>query len=202
MFYTQSGLERKIYVLMSFSTGKYPNLERFVTVTNSDAWPGGLPGMKTEMLISIFNSYQVMFFLWPVRSNCLNDVIVKCGTKNNVQVILSDFSNTYIQLYKFYICKCACERLTALLYKIVWYWLSHSNNFFFFLFQETRYQLLKLRPGQRASWIGYAISYHLLKDYDMAFKILKEFWKTQHVRRLSGCYGCRNIPYTYVHLAL
>lgn len=47
MFYTQSGLERKIIVLISFSTGKYPNLERFVTVTNSDAWPGGLPGMKT-----------------------------------------------------------------------------------------------------------------------------------------------------------
>lgn len=58
-----------------------------------------------------------------------------------------------------------------------------------FLFQETRYQLLKLRPGQRASWIGYAISYHLLKDHDMAFKILKEFWKTQNVRRISGCYG-------------
>ena len=67
MFYTQSGLERKIYVLMSFSTGKYPNLERFVTVTNSDARPGGLPGMKTEMLISIFNSYQVMFFFMTCK---------------------------------------------------------------------------------------------------------------------------------------
>ena len=50
------------------------------------------------------------------------------------------------------------------------------------LFQETRYQLLKLRPGQRASWIGYAISYHLLKDYDMSYSILEEFCKTQNVR--------------------
>ena len=50
-----------------------------------------------------------------------------------------------------------------------------------FFFQETRYQLLKLRPGQRASWIGYAISYHLLKDYNMAFTILEEFRKTQNV---------------------
>lgn len=49
------------------------------------------------------------------------------------------------------------------------------------LYQETRYQLLRLRPGQRASWIGYAISYHLLKDYDMAFTILEDFRKTQHV---------------------
>ncbi|KAJ7376307.1 N-alpha-acetyltransferase 15, NatA auxiliary subunit [Desmophyllum pertusum] len=48
-------------------------------------------------------------------------------------------------------------------------------------YRETRYQLLKLRPGQRASWIGYAISYHLLKDYDTAFTILEEFRKTQNM---------------------
>ena len=48
-------------------------------------------------------------------------------------------------------------------------------------FQETRYNLLKLRPGQRASWIGYAMSYHLLKEYEMAFTILEEFRKTQNV---------------------
>lgn len=46
-------------------------------------------------------------------------------------------------------------------------------------YKETRYQLLVLRPGQRASWIGYAMSFHLLKDYDMALKILEEFRKTQ-----------------------
>ncbi|XP_073899412.1 N-alpha-acetyltransferase 16, NatA auxiliary subunit isoform X2 [Castor canadensis] len=46
-------------------------------------------------------------------------------------------------------------------------------------YRETRYQLLQLRPTQRASWIGYAIAYHLLKDYDMALKLLEEFRQTQ-----------------------
>lgn len=32
-----------------------------------------------------------------------------------------------------------------------------------------------LRPTQRASWIGFAISYHLLKDYETALKILDTF---------------------------
>ena len=54
----------------------------------------------------------------------------------------------------------------------------------FVYLQETRYQLLVLRPGQRASWIGYAMAFHLLKDYDMALKILEEFRKTQMVSRL------------------
>ncbi|CAN0411588.1 unnamed protein product [Lampetra fluviatilis] len=48
-------------------------------------------------------------------------------------------------------------------------------------YRETRYQLLQLRPGQRASWIGYAIAYHLLRDHDMALQILDEFRKTQQV---------------------
>uniref|UniRef100_A0A7M4DWY1 N-alpha-acetyltransferase 16, NatA auxiliary subunit n=1 Tax=Crocodylus porosus TaxID=8502 RepID=A0A7M4DWY1_CROPO len=48
-------------------------------------------------------------------------------------------------------------------------------------YRETRYQLLQLRPTQRASWIGYAIAYHLLKDYDMALKLLEEFRKTQQI---------------------
>ena len=52
---------------------------------------------------------------------------------------------------------------------------------FFSTQKETRYQLLKLRAGQRASWIGYAISNHLLKDYNMAYKILEEFSKSQSV---------------------
>ncbi|MEQ2181460.1 hypothetical protein GOODEAATRI_011852 [Goodea atripinnis] len=37
----------------------------------------------------------------------------------------------------------------------------------------------RLRPAQRASWIGYAIAYHLLEDYEMAAKIIEEFRKTQ-----------------------
>ncbi|XP_034778241.2 N-alpha-acetyltransferase 16, NatA auxiliary subunit-like [Acipenser ruthenus] len=48
-------------------------------------------------------------------------------------------------------------------------------------YRETRYQLLQLRPTQRASWIGYAIAYHLLKDCDTALRLLEEFRKTQQV---------------------
>ncbi|XP_067944638.1 N-alpha-acetyltransferase 15, NatA auxiliary subunit-like [Watersipora subatra] len=45
-------------------------------------------------------------------------------------------------------------------------------------YRETRQRLLELRPGQKASWIGYAISWHLLKDYDMALAVIEEFRKT------------------------
>ena len=48
-------------------------------------------------------------------------------------------------------------------------------------FKETRYQLFQLRPTQRASWIGIAMSYHLLNDYEKALQILDEFRKTQQV---------------------
>ncbi|XP_040123093.1 N-alpha-acetyltransferase 16, NatA auxiliary subunit isoform X3 [Oryx dammah] len=48
-------------------------------------------------------------------------------------------------------------------------------------YRETRYQLLQLRPTQRASWIGYAIAHHLLRDYEMALKLLEEFRQTQQV---------------------
>lgn len=46
-------------------------------------------------------------------------------------------------------------------------------------YKDTRYQLLQLRPTQRASWIGYAMAYHLLANYELANNILEEFCKTQ-----------------------
>ncbi|ELU08201.1 hypothetical protein CAPTEDRAFT_222736 [Capitella teleta] len=58
-------------------------------------------------------------------------------------------------------------------------------------YKDTRYQLLVLRPAQRASWIGYAMAYHLLKDYDMAMQVLEEFRKTQTVK-----------PFDYEHSEL
>lgn len=61
---------------------------------------------------------------------------------------------------------------------------SHFVKMSIIVFQETRYQLLVLRPGQRASWIGYAMAYHLLEDYDMALNVLEEFRKTQMVRTI------------------
>ena len=56
---------------------------------------------------------------------------------------------------------------------------------FVLLFQETRFTLFKLRPSQRASWIGVAMSYHLLRDYEKALQILEEFRKTQQVSSFS-----------------
>jgi peptide alpha-N-acetyltransferase len=46
-------------------------------------------------------------------------------------------------------------------------------------FCDTRYQLLKVRPAQRSSWVGYALAYHMKKDYDMALKVMAEYRKTQ-----------------------
>mgnify|MGYP004589556737 CR=1 FL=1 len=47
-----------------------------------------------------------------------------------------------------------------------------------------------LRPTQRASWIGFAISYHLLKDYETALKILDTFRNSPMVCTLA----LRNLP--------
>eukprot|EP00731_Ephydatia_muelleri_P031037 Em0022g551a len=55
-------------------------------------------------------------------------------------------------------------------------------------FRDTRYQLLKARPAQRGSWIGYALSYHLLKDYPMALKVMAEYRKTQIVSQTKPDY--------------
>ncbi|KAK1167638.1 hypothetical protein AOXY_G10376 [Acipenser oxyrinchus oxyrinchus] len=60
-------------------------------------------------------------------------------------------------------------------------------------YRETRYQLLQLRPTQRASWIGYAIAYHLLKDYDTALRLLEEFRKTQQVPPNKIDYECSEL---------
>uniref|UniRef100_A0A182J3Q8 N-alpha-acetyltransferase 15, NatA auxiliary subunit n=1 Tax=Anopheles atroparvus TaxID=41427 RepID=A0A182J3Q8_ANOAO len=46
-------------------------------------------------------------------------------------------------------------------------------------YRETRHQLFKLRPSQHASWIGFAMSYHLLGDYETAMNILETFRSSQ-----------------------
>ncbi|CAD0203591.1 unnamed protein product [Chrysodeixis includens] len=58
-------------------------------------------------------------------------------------------------------------------------------------YKDTRYQLFMLRPTQRASWIGFAMSYHLLGDYEMANSILDAFRTNQ----MKG-------PYDYEHSEL
>ncbi|KAH8238243.1 hypothetical protein KR032_001519 [Drosophila birchii] len=46
-------------------------------------------------------------------------------------------------------------------------------------YKETRHHLFTLRPSQQASWIGFAMSYHLLRDYEMANSILETFSQSQ-----------------------
>lgn len=60
-----------------------------------------------------------------------------------------------------------------------------------------------LRPTQRASWIGFAISYHLLKDYEMALKILDTFRNSPMVRtlilaRFTSVKDAKNIMFDYL----
>ena len=39
-----------------------------------------------------------------------------------------------------------------------------------------------LKPGQHQSWIGFAMAYHLVHDFDMAQSVLEEYRKTQQER--------------------
>jgi peptide alpha-N-acetyltransferase len=39
-------------------------------------------------------------------------------------------------------------------------------------YNKTKHELLRLRPNQRIYWIGLAISYHMLKDFKNALKVL------------------------------
>ncbi|KAI6233613.1 hypothetical protein M3Y99_00897600 [Aphelenchoides fujianensis] len=44
-------------------------------------------------------------------------------------------------------------------------------------YRDSRYQLLSLRPSTKAHWVAYANACHMLKDYDMALKIIDDFLK-------------------------
>ena len=46
-------------------------------------------------------------------------------------------------------------------------------------YREVRFKIFQLKPTQRASWGGVALSYHLLGDYEMCIKILQEYQKSQ-----------------------
>lgn len=48
-------------------------------------------------------------------------------------------------------------------------------------YRETRHQLFKLRPSQHASWIGFAMSYHLMGDFETANAILDTFRQSQQL---------------------
>lgn len=42
-------------------------------------------------------------------------------------------------------------------------------------YKKCRYELLRLRPSQRISWIGYATAYHLVGNYDHALNIINDY---------------------------
>ncbi|XP_060532517.1 N-alpha-acetyltransferase 15, NatA auxiliary subunit [Cylas formicarius] len=69
-------------------------------------------------------------------------------------------------------------------------------------YRDTRYQLLMLRPTQRTSWIGYAMSFHLLEDYKNALSILETFLDRQQVEGLDVTKKVNNIDYEHSELLL
>ncbi|ODN00856.1 N-alpha-acetyltransferase 16, NatA auxiliary subunit [Orchesella cincta] len=64
-------------------------------------------------------------------------------------------------------------------------------------YRDTRHQLFKLKPGQRASWIGFAIAYHLMKDYEMAFKILDALRNTMNQDNQQMQQGRKDATFEY-----
>lgn len=53
-------------------------------------------------------------------------------------------------------------------------------------FKQSRLEMLSQRPTLRASWIGYAISNHLLEENNAAYSILNEFRKTNQKNEQRG----------------
>jgi len=47
-------------------------------------------------------------------------------------------------------------------------------------YRDARYQLLVLRPGNKANWVAYANACHMLGDYDMALKIIDDYLKNKN----------------------
>ncbi|QDZ25913.1 acetyltransferase [Chloropicon primus] len=45
-------------------------------------------------------------------------------------------------------------------------------------FVQTRRQLLTLRPAQRTNWIAFAVSHHLVRNYDMCLHVIDAYEKT------------------------
>lgn len=48
--------------------------------------------------------------------------------------------------------------------------------------KDARQMLLNIKPQQKLSWIGLALAYHLLENYDMALKILNAYDSSQGVK--------------------
>ncbi|KAI8925743.1 NMDA receptor-regulated protein 1-domain-containing protein [Entophlyctis helioformis] len=53
-------------------------------------------------------------------------------------------------------------------------------------FNEARHQLLNARPAMRPNWMGLAISYHLLENYDAAEKVMNSYMGELHGKTASA----------------
>jgi N-alpha-acetyltransferase 15/16, NatA auxiliary subunit len=49
------------------------------------------------------------------------------------------------------------------------------------ILQETRWQILKLRPNLRQNWIGYAVACHLNGNLSETIRVLKTYFSTLKV---------------------
>jgi len=75
-------------------------------------------------------------------------------------------------------------------------------------FRESRHQMFQIKPAQRATWSGLALSYHLSGDLEMASHILEEFCRSQKsvnrdlVEKLMKKMFNKNTDYDYEHSEL
>lgn len=70
-------------------------------------------------------------------------------------------------------------------------------------YRDSRYQLFTLRPGERSTWIGCAMAYHLTGDHVTSVNILSEYQKTSTTsNNLRNRTGRRQINEIYEHSEL
>lgn len=67
--------------------------------------------------------------------------------------------------------------------------------------QKCRYELLRLRPSQRMSWIGYATAYHLVGNYDYALNIINDYLNNNEVTiNILFFFRIKNIGKLYLRI--
>lgn len=119
------------------------------------------------------------------RSDKKYDEAIKCYRnalkceKDNIQ-ILRDLSLLQIQMRDLEGYRVSpAPKIENIIKSIIIVTERYSNCVFYCYLQETRHQLFKLRPSQHASWIGFAMSYHLLGDFATANSVLDTFRQSQ-----------------------
>ena len=66
------------------------------------------------------------------------------------------------------------------------------------MLQETRWQILKLRPNLRQNWIGYAVGCHLNGNLSETIRVLKTYFSTLKVFHIQDfSYLCFSIHFLF-----